>query len=95
MQDSHYFDRCNAFVEFTPWHKDEVRSYVKKVFQAPLTEELFDEIYFEPIRDKNARFVGISDRPRKNIRQVVKQLRQTESREQRRLREPQAEEGEA
>ena len=41
----HYFDRCNAFVEFKPATKKDVRLIVEEIMDIPVTELMVTQIY--------------------------------------------------
>ncbi len=41
----HYFDRCNAFVEFQPVNKKDIRSIAQEVMEIPVTENIVEDLY--------------------------------------------------
>jgi replication-associated recombination protein RarA len=41
----HYFDRCNAFVEFQPVSKKDIRAIAHEIMEIPVTTRIVDDLY--------------------------------------------------
>ncbi len=67
-QNAHYFDRCNAFVEFKPFSKAEAAKYLSNVSDIHLTGTQKENI-----------FVASGGKKRNNVRRMIKHLRVEET----------------